>query len=117
MAKEKEVFINPPVPPELKTLVDEATKALRAHTGEGKAILFTALRERLDEGVKELRDKGYDTAIPDEKVMKKMAEAVSEEEARAVFAALGNKMFYEGYMYKYAGFGKFKEDVLIANEK
>jgi len=115
--KPKEIFLNPAVPPELKELVEQATGALRAHTAEGRAIVLTELRKRLDEGVKELRDKGYDTAIPDENVMKKMAEAVGKEDAQAVFGSIYNKAFYEGYIYKYAGFAKFKDDVLIANEK
>lgn len=80
----KKAYINPPVPEELKVLVEDATTALRMHTGEGKAIVLTLLRERFDETIKEIRAKGFDQGEPDEADMKKMAEAVGEDAARAV---------------------------------
>ena len=80
----KGTFINPPVPEELKVLVEEATTALRMHTGEGKAIVLTEYRKRLDAAEAGLRDKGFDKAIPDEKIMQFMANTFGKELAERV---------------------------------
>jgi len=112
----KKAYINPPVPEELKVLVEDATTALRMHTGEGKAIVLTLLRERFDETIKEIRAKGFDQGEPDEADMKKMAEAVGEDAARAVNGIVYGRGYWEGAAIMYAVFNKFKEDILIANE-
>jgi predicted RNase H-like HicB family nuclease len=161
LRKSKEIIINPVVPAELRTLTEQAAVALKIHTGEGKAILLTELRKRYDAAIRELRDNGFDVAIPDEKIAKLMgntfgkglaelviqewAKAVKEEKeleglpekikeigqekavknmalvvgqdaARTVFTQIFNKAFFEGCALMVALFGKFKDDVLIANE-
>ena len=113
----KGTFINPPVPEELKVLVEEATTALRMHTGEGKAIVLTLLRERFDETIKEIRANGFDQAEPNEADIKKMAEAVGDDAARAVNGIVYGRGYWEGAAIMYAVFNQFKEDILIENEK
>lgn len=111
----KKIFINPAVPKELKEHLEQATAALRIHTAEGKAILLTEFRKRLDETVKELRDQGFDKAIPDESIMRAMAEG-REGDAQKVFQDISKKAFWEGCALICAVFSNFKKDVLIENE-
>ena len=113
----KKAYINPPVPEELKVLVEEATTALRMHTGEGKAIVLTLLRERFDETIKEIRANGFDQGEPNEADIKKMAEAVGDDAAREVNGIVYGRGYWEGATIMYAVFSKFKEDILIENEK
>jgi len=118
------VIINPAVPKELKELVENATEALKTHTAEGKAILLTELRKRYDDAINDFRKAGADKAAPDEKVHAQMIAAYTKahgeenrKKAAKVFAAIYNKATWEGLMYAVAIFMKFKDDVLIANEK
>lgn len=120
----KKTIINPAVPKELRELAESATATLKTHTAEGKAILLTELRKRYDEAIKDFREAGADKTVPDEKVQKQMVAAYTEahgednkEKAFKVFAAIYNKATWEGLMYAVAIFMKFKDDVLIANEK
>lgn len=110
-------YINPPVPEELKALVEEATTALRIHTGEGKAIVLTELRKRFDKTIEEIRAKGFDQGEPNGADIKKMAEAVGDEAAREVNGAVFGRGYWEGASIMYAVFNQFKEDILIENEK
>lgn len=135
MAKER-VIINPKVPPELKELVESATAALKTHTAEGKAIVLMELRKRYDALVKEFRDAGIDKTSIDNAVKAKMIRIYTEahgevyvkpapnvelpeyeSEAFKLFADIYNKSAWEGVMMAYAVFMKFKDDVLIENEK
>ncbi len=116
LRKSKEIIINPPVPTELKELAERTDKAIKQHTFEGKAILLTELRRRYDVAIQKLRDQGFNKAIPSEVTMKAMTEAVGEKDATAVFQAIANKLFWEGFAGGVIIFDEFKNEVLIENE-
>lgn len=106
------LIINPPVPAELRELAEAATTALKIHTAEGKAILLQALRERFDEGVKELRDAGMDKAIPDETIIKVMqrtfGHGLADRVAKEWKKATEKEANLDGLPENVRGFGKEK---------
>ena len=106
------LVINPPVPAELRELAETATAALKTHTAEGKALLLQGLRERFDEGVKELRDAGMDKAIPDETIIKVMqrtfGHGLSELVAKEWKKATEKETNLDGLPENVRGFGKEK---------